>query len=252
MNWRLRLATGLGVVTIGLVLWGCGGGGISITEPSDPQVRFLNATPDGANLQFLLDSTVKASNLGYLQSSADFEEIEFVSAEDGGYVLIARNQATQFEYESEIISPARDSNTFIVALGLQNFGEEPEKRIRLAQIEVNRDRPQGNLARLIIVHALNRSEGNQTPPIRFKNPGDNPVYNFTNIAYAGSTTQTVDADEYVFQVLRDDVDGEAIYAVRTLSFEPGKIYLVVVSGIEGSDDPALQPRITPIEISVED
>lgn len=242
------LAAGSVVIT-GLGLSGCGGEGTGIELP-DPVVMFLNASPDSGAIEFKLNGEVVQTGLAYLGKSDAFIEVEYESEQDGGYDLTTKDAASDLEYDREMVVFARDTSNLIVALGIKgHLPAEPEKAIRHVRFTLDRVQPVGNKSRLVVIHAMNRAPGDMTPSIQFKNPGDNPQYRLTDIGYGSSRTLVVDSGTYEWEVRRQDADGEVIFATSTGKvLEPGRIYVVLVSGIESDAEPARQPAITFYEI----
>lgn len=222
------------------LLLGCGGTSRS-DEEKDPTVYAFNASPDSQSLSFLLNDVAFASNLGYLGRSTDFSSIEFIEEEDGGYDLSIATPNGSTEFERRVVNYEQDSHYIVIAVGLRNFdvGEEM-KRLRAVDFNVEREAPVGNKAQLLIVHAMMRGPGLETPPITFQNPGTNPQFSASEIEFGAGRALLVDSGETSWIAKRSDVDGETIYASRDITLDPGSIYLVLVVGIE--DDPNVGRR----------
>lgn len=237
------------VLMAGLGLSGCGGENVGIELP-DPVLMFLNASPDSGDIEFLLNGEVVQPGLAYLEKSPQFIEVEYESDQDGGYDLTTKDAASDLEFDREFVVFNRDTSNLIVAVGIRDhLDSEPEKRVRHYRFTLDRIQPIGNKSRLIVVHAMNRQPGDMTPSIQFRNPGDNPQYRLNDIAVGAARTLVVDSGTWDWEVRRQDADGEVIYATSTgKALEPGKIYIVLVSGIENDPEPTRQPVITFYEI----
>ena len=70
-----------------------------------------------------------------------------------------------------------------------------------------------------------------------------------DVAYTDLRTLTVDAGSYNFLVRRADTDALVQYATQTVTLDPGKIYVALMTGQEANADINLRPKIQFIEIS---
>lgn len=254
-----KLAPGWALAALPMMclLLGCGGVKSSLSSPTnpDPFVLYINASPDVGGLDFYADNDKVVANAPYapgLPEFMDFQQLPF-REEDGGAWDIAITQVNSPD-ELDAISPTLSLNTshIVVAAGLYHFDNsiftEYEKRLTLFEFVVDRRPPNGNRARLIVVHAFMRSPGNLTPPLRFQTPGRNPTFQVNGIIFAGNKSFEVDSGTWTFEAKRDDLPDGAVFATRTATLAPGAIYLVIVSGVEDSPDPLQQPKITFIQI----
>src|SRR5688500_7486064 len=158
------------VAALMMLVAGCGGGGAS--NLPDPTIRVLNASPDSTLLEFLFNDVIHGSPLAYLTSSPTFASYD---TQDEPFVDVAlRENATTMELWSEVVNLQQDKHFLFLAVGLEVFGTEFEKRLRLLAVDVNRNAPIGNKARVYVAHAYHRATGFQTPNIDFQTPGDNP------------------------------------------------------------------------------
>jgi hypothetical protein len=218
---------------------GTGGNGNQI----DPTVRVLNASPDSIDLEFLLNDNVHGTPVSYLESSPNFiafdPEILDVSIRETGTTVDLWSQAVNFQ---------SDNHYLLVAVGLETFTGEFEKRLQLAVVNVNRDTPNGNKARVYVLHGFLRELGFQTPSIDFQTPGSNPQFQLTNIAFADDKNFEVDSGVQTFEARRTATQN--ILATTTVTLDPGKIYVAVFSGIENAAPPQ-NPKITFIELQTE-
>ena len=73
--WRTiaACACALAVLTAG-----CGGGGGGLIGAS-PTLFLVNASPDSAALDFLLNEDVRGLDFQYLETALDFEQVPFIS-----------------------------------------------------------------------------------------------------------------------------------------------------------------------------
>ena len=224
---------------MGLMLLACGGGGGGSTLP-DPDIRFFNGSPDSVALNFLLNDDVEGAQLAYLQSTPDFEsfepEIRDVRIQEDG---------TAVDLWSEVLDMVEDHSYLVSAIGLENFGSEPLKRIRFVIADLDRTAPNGTRAELIIVHGYNRETGFETPGIDFQTPGDNPQFEATGIGYATIRQLDVDAGNWTFEARREGTD--TILVSQNVTLGGGKIYAAYVLGVENGVG-SLAPRIEFVEL----
>lgn len=231
-------------------LAGCGGSS-STGEGSNlpnPNLKFINASPDGGSLTLSLNGEVLFPNVPYLGATPGFTSFKYISEADGGYdaILIPTDGGEEIDRDYKIFD--RGSNQLAIALGLRFPGDDLFKRLRVSYGSVDRTRPVGGKSRLLVLHALSEPPGTDTPAITFTNPGKNPLVSVDNIDFGMSKKADVDAGTFTFQAKRADVTGDTIYVEQQLTFAPGAIYLVVISGIVGASDPAQQPKITLVPI----
>jgi hypothetical protein len=116
-----------------------------------------------------------------------------------------------------------------VGVGLTTYGAETLKRLRLSILDYDRTIPNGNKARLIVVNAFNRKEGFEPTAIDFQD-GDVPQFQLRGIAFGDRQTIVVDAGTIAFEARQ--ADSELVYAAKTATFESGKIYLALITGVE--------------------
>lgn len=241
-----------------LALTGCGGGG-SNSELPDPEVRFVNGSPSTDNLDFLLNDAATAPNVAYLGATTDFQAVEFLNENEDGYDISVRRtgQTSDLDRVSTVLQ--RNTNKMLVAIGLQNPGSEPEKRLRLQLWDLDRTTPVGNKSRIFFLNAFLRSTGFETPPVTFQSviPGDptsidNPQFKVENVAYGNNAVLTIDSGNRRFIVRRSDTQALVQYASQDFNFESGAIYLALMTGQEANPNPALQPRIQFIRMSTKD
>jgi|CXWL01.1.fsa_nt_gi hypothetical protein len=224
-----RILTWMAIAGLGLALTGCGGGGTTGTNEPDPAARFINGSCDTTSLEFVhfVDGveTILQTGIGYLGSSTTFFDVEPEDLDLG-----VREVGTTEDLWNEVFAMERDKDYLICVLGLKTFGIETEKRLRIQRYLIDRNAPNANKSRIYVVHGLNRSSGNQTTGIDFQNPGNNPQYKLTDIAYLNEQHIDIDSTTHTFEARRFGT--ESIYVQRTFAFESGKIYVVLLSGVE--------------------
>ena len=231
------------VLVAGLVLaTGCGGGGGGGSLPN-PTVGFFNASPDSPNVDFLVDDGDFGANNPFLSGTA------FKSSDPDGRDLRALESGTTNEIDVVFSILNKDKHYLVALLGLVNFGSENLKRSRLTAIQVNRDAPIGNKARLYIFHGYNREAGFDTPNIDFKNPGDNPQFKAADIPPGQAQSILVDSGNVDYEVRRSGTD-QVLIPAATLALGAGKIYGVYVVGVENGTG-SLTPQIVAVEIPPE-
>lgn len=232
------------VVAAAVMLVGCGGnsGGSTL---SDPLVQFRNASTDAGNLQFRIDDTVRASG-DYLGGPAEYIRLT-PSTDPDGFDFSIHDGGTGADLVRIAQPLAQDSNTFFVVHGLRTVAAgDDAKRLRLSQFNVNRQRPNGNRARLIVFHGFERPAGLATPSLVLKAPGENTPFQTGAIETGGTQSIDVDSGTSIWEVKRSD--GDAVYVSQSTTLVPGGIYVVLISGVEGAPSFATQPRLTFISI----
>jgi hypothetical protein len=204
---------------------GCGGNG-GTTAQDNAYVRFINASPDSTALNFFIDDTRLGTNVAYLGTSPSFARVD--AGERDATVL---EQGGTQELAAIVIDLAKDEQNIVTAIGLRDFGTENEKRLRLVPFGVNRTAPTGNKSQLYIIHAFMKPAGQDTPNLDFRNPGNNPQFQLTGIAFGTTRELLVDSGPQTFTARFSG--GEQEYMTETLQLAPGSIHFVVLSGIEG-------------------
>lgn len=218
-------------VLLAAMLGGCGGSGNGTNLP-DPLERFVNVSPDSVPLDFYINDDVKAPSLAYLASSGNVTVLngdKDISVRDGGTTL----DAVAFTFQ-------KDKQYLALAVGLENYLTETEKRLRLVAFQYDKNPPNGSKARLLVEHAFSRAAGFLTPNIDFQGgpsatyDPNNPQFKVADVAFAEApTTLEVDSDvPIIFQVRRAGT--ENVYASSTDTFDPGGIYLALATGVEGA------------------
>lgn len=220
-GWKVGLIAALAV---SLVACGGGGGGGGV---NDPRIRYVNASPDTDPVTFSLDNNDRATGVAYLDLSPAFQE-----EDQNSYDVAVREDGTTPALDAFTAQFGNENEYLVVCVGLKNFGSEPFKRVRLANLQINLTAPNGNRSRLYVLHAFNREGGLDTPNIDLRNPGDNPQYKVENIAFGSIGMLEIDASTQTFVARRND--SESVYATGTFTFSGGGIYLAIVGGIENA------------------
>jgi hypothetical protein len=246
---RIGLALSLALAAIvSAALVGCAGGGGGGNLP-DPIVRYVNASPDSNPLDFHFDTDIEAPAIAYLGDSGE------KSVDNGDHDTAIWDSVTQEEIDAIAFTYAKDKKYVAVALGLEFYGTELEKRLRVQAFEFNKNPPNGTKARLLILHGYLRETGFSTPAIDFQggnvatyNP-NNPQFKVTDIQFANSSPTELEVDAgvpLIFQARRAGT--ENVYASDpNFTFDSGGIYLVLVVGIENGAG-AQAPQIKYIKI----
>ncbi len=255
IRW-MQLVMVAGLMAVGLV--GCGGGG-NTTDLPDPQVRFINGTPDAVGLDFLMNDSITAANVAYLSSSPGFQFVDYIEPSDDGYDIGARRNGQATDLDRIAVDLQRDTSQLVVTLGLQDPLSEPQKRLRLINFQILRTTPTGSRSRILFINGFLRGAGFETPNVTFQSvvPGDpssidNPQDVSRDIAYADIRTLTVDAGARRFIVRRADTDALVQYASQDVTLVAGRLYVALMTGQEANANPALQPKIQFIEIETQD
>jgi len=238
-----RLTIGILFVAVAAFLFGCGGGSAGSSNAPDPEVRFFNGVSDSDGYDFLMEEDVEATDIDFEESTPDFKKYEARTR-----LVTARETGTTNEIWVEDFTLQDDKHYVISTLGLENYGSEPLKRARLFMHEVNREAPNGSIARLYVVHGFAREAGFETPNIDFQNPGNNPQFRITDIPFGEARFINVDAVNQTFEARRAGT--EAIFATTNFTFEAGKIYIAYVLGVE-SGVGAQAPQIQIVELSAD-
>jgi hypothetical protein len=218
----------------------CGGGGGGTSGGFNPSVFYENSVPDSTALNFTLNGNNAATSLAYNGVSAGFQT---VNPNTYDISITENGQSESLWAVTDTLSS--NSDYAVVALGQENFGSEYLKRAQLLVIPVDRTAPNGSKAQLYIVNGFEESAGVPTPAIDFTNPGQNPTFAATDIAPANSASLLVNSGSQDFIVRQNGSQGN--YVEKTLTLNPGGVYLIVVSGINGATGPEA-PEIEQISL----
>lgn len=246
---RLAMMAATVLTLVGGLTSCAGNGGVSTVIK--PKVRFVNAVSDnttGIKLKISRDNNTYNLTTTYTQIvPAGSDNPSSLSIDADTYDLELFDAGNNDSYAAQTQQFATNSNTILIALGLQNFGTEFLKRVQLAPASIDVAPPNGSKARLYVFHAFNRANGFETPGIDFQNPGDNPQYKVTGINYATAAPIVVDSgNSLTFEVRRTGT--ENIYSTTTPTLDAGGIYLVLFSGLEGASG-AAAPQVRYIKLN---
>ena len=228
-----------------LILLGCGGAGNNNNVAPEPLIGFVNASTTSAAIDAFVNETQLGNNVAFRgRSPLAGAVLTFRNFEPGEYDLTVQEDTDPENTQAiETTTLERDKSYLFFAVGLVTPpNTEFDKRLRPVVTEFDRTAPNGGKARLIVVHAYDRAEGFETPAIDFQNPGDNPQFKESNIPYAGGRTVLIDAGAQTFVARRNGAEFDLTPPV-TFTFDGGKIYVGIISGIEGGTG-ARAPLIT--------
>ncbi|MBC8064394.1 MAG: DUF4397 domain-containing protein [Chlorobia bacterium] len=220
--WKVGL-----VAVFAITVTACGGGGGGGSSVNKPRIRYVNASPDVDPVTFTLDGDVKASGIAYLGLSP-----VFIQEDQDTYDVAVHEDGSNPDLDAVAIGIQNDKEYLVNCLGLESFGVEQNKRLRIATIEINLTAPNGNRSRIYVLHAFNRAAGFDTPNIDLRNPGDNPQYKVEDIAFGAAKSLEIDASAQTFVARRNA--SESVYATETATFDGGGIYLAIVGGVENA------------------
>ena len=233
------LLFGLAILAVG-----CGGsGGGSDSGIENPEVRFVNGAVDVASLEFRVNDRTEAT-VTYGEGNSN----GFRSFKPETYDVMVRVPGQAEDAWAETWDAGQDNDYVIASYGLQSFGELPTKRLRFGKFQIDRNPPNGNKARLIVLNAFNREAGVENVPVDFKNPGENPQFQLTNIAFGDATNFTVDSGSQTFDVRL--TNAEQVFVSETLQLEAGKVYFVILGGTENGTG-TQAPDIKLVELQTE-
>lgn len=232
-----------------LVILGCGGSNTNDNIPPEPLVTFINASTNSTAIDALLNDTQIANNVPHLGFSPTAGGVAtFSSFEPGEYDVTVVESSDPETQESIVENLTRDAAYLFFAAGLVNPPViDQDKRLRPVLLQIDRTQPNGDKAAIFIFHAYNRAEGFQTPNLDFRNPGDTPVINEQDIAFAGIKGVLVDAGEQTFVARRNGTEFD-VTPPTTFTFGGGKAYVAIIKGIEGGTGTSA-PGITFVEIT---
>lgn len=240
---------GIKALAVGLVVAaGCGGGGGGgNVGPQKPRLFYVNASPDAGSLDFYVDDSRLATSIGYLGKSPAYRRTDAVLRD-----LAITPAGSQEQLVAETFTFANDTYYALVAYGLRSFGSEDRKRLQQAEITFDPAPPAaGDTARIIVINAFLRPAGLDTPAIDFRSPGDNPQINVSNVAFGASSAVEVDSVPQQFVVRRNGTEKQYVPPTvgQTIRFTPqrGRVYLAIVTGIEGQTGSSV-PQVSFVEL----
>jgi len=234
MRIGFALVLAIAACALAALLSGCGGGGNPSGLP-DPLIRFVNCSPDSNPLDFFINLDNKAPALTFLSSTGD------LSTKRGDKDISVQDSTNQIEQDALSFTFADDNKYVSMTVGLENFGAENQKRLRLLAFQYDKNAPNGSTARLLIVHAYMRATGFDTPNIDFQggNTGtydpNNPQFKVTDVPFANATPSTLEVDSgvpLIFQARRAGTEN-VVASDASTTFDAGGIYLALITGVEG-------------------
>jgi hypothetical protein len=240
MKFRTLNAFVLTLATV-FLLAGCGGGGGGTTPRST--VKVINAIPDlGTSLETQINGLAAGTTATYLADNAFFS----IEPADVDLAIKETGAVEDLDIIANVFNS--DASYIVAGMGIKNFGTEFEKRPRIGLFEVNRAEPNGSKARVFVLNALTGPTEFPSPTLDFQD-GDLPRFPFTDIEFSKAKVLTVDTGTYTYEARAND--SELVYASSSLTFESGKVYFAVVSGIVNGSG-ASAPTIRVFELPVVD
>lgn len=247
----MRIGFGLLLALTAVVctaLVGCaGGGGGSLP---DPTIRFINSSPDANPIDFHIDQNTEASAVGYLVDTGE------ITVEHGDTDVSIWDNTTGDEIDAIAMNLAEDKKYVALAVGLEFYGSELEKRLRVIGFQYDKNPPNGSKARLLIVNAYSREAGFSTPDIDFQGgqvgsyDPNNPQYKKEDIVFGAGAPSELEVDSSVpliFQARRADTEN-VLASDTNFTFDEGGIYIALVTGIENGAG-AQAPQVEYIKLN---
>jgi hypothetical protein len=223
-NWLARTAVCASVA----VAIGCGGGGGEVTR--DFFLRFTNNVVDlPGGVDVLLDQEPYAMGLGYGGSTPGYQNL---TTEKNLYFFDLYRAGTQNLVDSWAEIPRADESHHLVAIGAADAGPE-QPLARILAVKVNRIRPTGNNARLLVVNGFVRQPGRQTPKIDLIRSGKIQP-EIEDLEFAKAAEFLLAAGTYDFEVRIAGLQSGTLFTKTGVTIEGGKIYFVVIRGLEGA------------------
>ncbi len=215
---------------------GCGGG----VRQAKIFHRFTNIVPDVATADFYVNDDLSGVGIGYVASTSyteleDDENYTFYDGFEGG---------TQNVLDSIAVQKENKVSTHIFACGFQSPGSQ-QPGVRLVPVTVTRTTPSGSNARLIWVHAYARALGTQTPKVDIYRTGK-IAPEIEDIGFGEHRVGFLAAGTYTIEVrIAGAIQGN-LFSRTGVVLEAGKIYIVLLKGVEGEAG-VLEPDIILIE-----
>jgi hypothetical protein len=222
------------IIIAAATMLACGGSGGG--TPLRTYVKFVNCAPDSsAGIDFLVNGVV-VNTSAYLGDSA----IQSRTPDDVDLSIRSVGSTEELDTIAQLFEA--DATYLVLATGLTSFSTEFSKRAIVAPVRIDRSRPSGNKARVIVVNALVGEADFPDPVIDFQD-GNLPRFPFSDLNFGTHQSQVLDADSYAYEARFDNSD--LAYATRTISFEAGKVYLVIIGGrVEATGSQAPQISVS--------
>jgi hypothetical protein len=240
MNWRFITAASL-AAAIGLS--GCGGGG---AQEEEFFYRMSNAIPHLAGgIDFMVDKKPEATALAY---DADTDYVETDLEETNIFFDILDNSTGEF-LDAIVWKKEDNQDLHLFAVGIKNGPQTLQPPAQIASVVVNRTTPQGN-SRLVFVHGYCRKPGTQTPNVDLMRTGSvTPVVE--DLAFADSQTFVLPSGAYRLTARYAGLKSGEFLTSDQLNFEPGKVYIVLLEGVEDAAAP-FEPKFRVFEEPIRD
>ncbi len=231
------------------VLVGCGGA----LQFEAFFYRFTNVIPDLVAVDFIVeeeggesilrgDGIVFSDSTEYFEADVDTTEVEDLIQFD------LYEAGTSNQIDTIIVQKLEDVSHHVFAFGMATPGGF-QPAARLVAFEVTRTTPTGSNARLIVVHGYIRKPASQTPPIDFVRSGKiDPE--IEDLDFAESSVFLLAAGTYDLTVRIAGFEQSLLIEKLGVTFEAGKIYIVLLLGVE--DDVTTPPDIFIIEEPIRD
>lgn len=240
MNWRLFFAV-VPIVILGIA--GCGGGG-------NQEDRFFYRITNGipllnGGIDFVVDKKTEATALLY-DSDTDYVE---VNLDETNIFFDIVDSATGEFLDSLVVEKQDEQSLHLFAVGIKDGPNTLQPLAQIAPVIVNRTTPQGNV-RIVFVHGYCRKAGTQTPNVDLIRSGQiQPVV--SDLEFAGSSTFVLPAGEYTLTARYAGLISGEFLESPVLNLEAGKVYIVLLEGIEDQADP-YEPKFRVFEEPIRD
>ncbi|GIV03868.1 MAG: hypothetical protein KatS3mg015_2698 [Fimbriimonadales bacterium] len=223
-KWLARTAVCASVA----IAIGCGGGGGEVTR--DFFLRFTNNVVDlPGGVDVFMDQEPFALGLGYGASTPTYQNL---TTEKDLHFFDLYRAGTQNLVDAWAEIPRADQSHHLVAIGAASPGPQ-QPAARILAVTVNRIRPTGTNARLLVVNAFVREPGKATPKVDLLRSGKiEPEIAELEFAKAGEFLLA--AGTYDFEVRIAGLQSGTLFTKTGVTIEAGKIYFVLIRGLEGA------------------
>lgn len=234
MRLGLAFVLAIAACTLTALLSGCGGGGGNGSGLPDPLIRFVNSSPDSNPLDFFINADNKGPGVVFPTATAE------VSTKKGDKDISVEDSTNQIEQDAIGVTFNNDAKYIAMTVGLENFGSETAKRLRLTAFQYDKNAPNGSTARLLIMHAYMRDVGFDTPNLDFQGGNvlsydpNNPQFKVSDIPFANAQPSVLEVDSdtaLIFQARRATTEN-VVASDASHTFDAGGIYLVLITGVE--------------------